>query len=440
MIYIMKTGGHDTYNIKQFTLDTPDDLPNLPTSGIAVGSAALVISTSDVYMLNSKGEWDLIASDTEGILPSYSAEDVGKILEVGDGGILTWAANNALPSVTSEDEGKVLKVDDQGEWVAATDSNTQYTAGDNISIDSNNVISATDTKYTAGSGIEISEQNVISNIAKGNTDIIAEEYDSTKAYVVGDYCIYEDKLYRCISPVTSPYWYKIPIKFSDFLNFINESTDPQDCYVTTTSNGHWIMASTAQNQTVRNSGLYQSYNLTYAYSGTVSTAYYNGFDYSDPNVIAQYFPNGGYASENAALVDLFSRPYFDSSKWVEVTVTDEFQSNYVNLSTTEKIIGLYDGKPYYTKLVKDINITRGNWGQGFDVEQGVNCQIKKIDGFFDGYNGDNYYSTFPAGWTNGGYSFIDYWNNTGTVTLFTDYPNITRAVFTGVVYYTKTTD
>lgn len=162
MIYIMKNGGHDTYNIKQFTLDTPDDLPNLPTSGIAVGSAALVISTSDVYMLNSKGEWELIASDAEGILPSYSAEDAGKILEVGDDGILTWAANEALPSVTSEDEGKVLKVDDQGEWVAATDSNTQYTAGANISIDENNEISATDTKYTAGSNIQISNENVIS--------------------------------------------------------------------------------------------------------------------------------------------------------------------------------------------------------------------------------------------------------------------------------------
>lgn len=129
MIYIMKNGGHDTYNIKQFTLDTPDDLPNLPTSGIAVGSAALVISTSDVYMLNSKGVWDLIASDAEGILPSYSVEDAGKILEVGDDGILTWAANEALPSVTSEDEGKVLTVDASGNWVASIipdGTNTEY--------------------------------------------------------------------------------------------------------------------------------------------------------------------------------------------------------------------------------------------------------------------------------------------------------------------------
>lgn len=37
-----------------------------------------------------------------------------------------------------------------------------YTAGANISIDSDNVISATDTTYTAGEGISISEDNVIS--------------------------------------------------------------------------------------------------------------------------------------------------------------------------------------------------------------------------------------------------------------------------------------
>lgn len=38
----------------------------------------------------------------------------------------------------------------------------EYTAGDNIQISAENVISATDTKYTAGTGISISEQNVIS--------------------------------------------------------------------------------------------------------------------------------------------------------------------------------------------------------------------------------------------------------------------------------------
>lgn len=41
---------------------------------------------------------------------------------------------------------------------------TEYFAGDNINIDSHNVISAVDTTYTAGDGIEITNANVINNL------------------------------------------------------------------------------------------------------------------------------------------------------------------------------------------------------------------------------------------------------------------------------------
>lgn len=47
-----------------------------------------------------------------------------------------------------------------GSTISATD--TKYTAGANVSINSSNVISATDTKYTAGTNVQISQQNVIS--------------------------------------------------------------------------------------------------------------------------------------------------------------------------------------------------------------------------------------------------------------------------------------
>lgn len=47
-----------------------------------------------------------------------------------------------------------------GSTISATD--TKYTAGTNVSINSSNVISATDTKYTAGTNVQISQQNVIS--------------------------------------------------------------------------------------------------------------------------------------------------------------------------------------------------------------------------------------------------------------------------------------
>lgn len=50
--------------------------------------------------------------------------------------------------------------------ISATD--TKYTAGTNVEISEQNVISATDTKYTAGTGISISEQNVISASGSSN--------------------------------------------------------------------------------------------------------------------------------------------------------------------------------------------------------------------------------------------------------------------------------
>ena len=38
--------------------------------------------------------------------------------------------------------------------------------------------------------------------ASGNTDIIADEFDNTATYDVGDYCIYQGTLYKCISAIT----------------------------------------------------------------------------------------------------------------------------------------------------------------------------------------------------------------------------------------------
>ena len=52
--------------------------------------------------------------------------------------------------------------------ISATD--TKYTAGTNVEISEQNVISATDTKYTAGTGITISEQNVISASGGGGSE------------------------------------------------------------------------------------------------------------------------------------------------------------------------------------------------------------------------------------------------------------------------------
>lgn len=76
--------------------------------------------------------------------------------------LINAVEGNTSAIATKQDKltaGSNIAISDQN-VISATD--TKYTAGDNIAISDENVISATDTKYTAGTGISISEQNVIS--------------------------------------------------------------------------------------------------------------------------------------------------------------------------------------------------------------------------------------------------------------------------------------
>lgn len=57
MISVLSENGKSTYNLKEYVVDTQEDIKNLPTSGIQMGSTAFVISTGAVYMLNSSKEW-----------------------------------------------------------------------------------------------------------------------------------------------------------------------------------------------------------------------------------------------------------------------------------------------------------------------------------------------------------------------------------------------
>lgn len=49
-------GGHMTYGIKEYAIDTQADLKKLPTDA-APGSTAICIETSAVYMLNGSRKW-----------------------------------------------------------------------------------------------------------------------------------------------------------------------------------------------------------------------------------------------------------------------------------------------------------------------------------------------------------------------------------------------
>lgn len=47
--------GNTAYGIKEFVIDTAADLITIPPC--QMGSTALDISTSEVYMMNGNGEW-----------------------------------------------------------------------------------------------------------------------------------------------------------------------------------------------------------------------------------------------------------------------------------------------------------------------------------------------------------------------------------------------
>ena len=52
----LSQSGHAGYGIKEFVVDTDDDVKNLPID-IPMGSAALSIESGHVFILNSQDEW-----------------------------------------------------------------------------------------------------------------------------------------------------------------------------------------------------------------------------------------------------------------------------------------------------------------------------------------------------------------------------------------------
>lgn len=120
-------------------------------------------------------------------------------------------------------------------------TDTTYTAGTNVSISAQNVISATDTTYTAGTGIEITAGNVINNTQtsaewgniSGDIDdqtdlqnILADKVDSSDLSTVATSGSYNDLSNK---PT-------IPTKVSDLTNdsgFINKNVNDLTNYTTT---------------------------------------------------------------------------------------------------------------------------------------------------------------------------------------------------------------
>ena len=56
MYSIMKQGGKEAAHYIEYAIDTADEVNTLPTD-CAVGSIAIIVNESRVFMLNNKKEW-----------------------------------------------------------------------------------------------------------------------------------------------------------------------------------------------------------------------------------------------------------------------------------------------------------------------------------------------------------------------------------------------
>lgn len=83
MITLYRQDGEILYGIKDFLLDTDEDLLNLENHW-KTGSTAFVISSGKRYMLNGKKEWVLLGGQSSGGGGSYE-EVLNKFDQDGDG-------------------------------------------------------------------------------------------------------------------------------------------------------------------------------------------------------------------------------------------------------------------------------------------------------------------------------------------------------------------
>jgi hypothetical protein len=59
MINIISQSGKTTTYLKEFVIDTPEDVANLPTD-VPVGSTALCIQDGEVYIFGGDGQWHTV--------------------------------------------------------------------------------------------------------------------------------------------------------------------------------------------------------------------------------------------------------------------------------------------------------------------------------------------------------------------------------------------
>jgi hypothetical protein len=135
------------------TQTEPSDV-QIPESEEIETGEPIEVTIEDQIITPKKNRIDFQGYELDNISEADNENDVPSIKQVRE----------IVEEVESEKQDKLTAGDNititSDNVISAT--NTTYTAGDNISISDENVISATDTTYTAGDNISISDENVIS--------------------------------------------------------------------------------------------------------------------------------------------------------------------------------------------------------------------------------------------------------------------------------------
>lgn len=160
-------------NVKSETLLSVTTAPVAP---FAAGSEYYDSTAKKIYTAAEADTWTGAAESDPGFGTYY----------VFDGKTYVWDGNS-LEAFDLEDYQLKLTAGDnvsisEENVISATD--TTYTAGDNVSISEENVISATDTTYTAGSNVSISAENVISANVLGAITSAELGFDASKTQVL----------------------------------------------------------------------------------------------------------------------------------------------------------------------------------------------------------------------------------------------------------------
>ncbi len=157
------TAGNNIY----FEGNTINAVDTLPVAGYGLSQSAyniLAVDTSVIQPKLTAGTNVTISNDNViSAVDTFYQAGTGLNLTAGN----TFNVTDPIPAHTSAQADKVLTVESDGTigWETAQGGNT-YTAGANITIDSNNVISATDTTY----GVFTTTENGLAPKADGTGD------------------------------------------------------------------------------------------------------------------------------------------------------------------------------------------------------------------------------------------------------------------------------